>query len=301
MKLVFEGIVQGVGFRPTIYRIAKGMGLKGYVLNKGSEVEVIIDRDKDKFIEQVKKQLPSIAKITRIRTLKDDRVFDDFQILHSEKGTRHSQVPADVGICNECIGELLDENNKRYNFPFTNCTICGARYSLIKDVPYDRERTSMDDFPLCESCEKEYVDPLNRRYHAQTISCPECGPVYSLYDNNKKDLGSKEAIKRFANQIDAGKIGVIKSWGGMHLCCNLDEIPRFREWYKRPQKAFAIMVKDLKTAEEFAEINDDEKQLLLSKNRPIVLVKKKKAELASPGLDNIGLFLPYTGLHYLLF
>jgi hydrogenase maturation protein HypF len=301
MKLVFEGIVQGVGFRPTIYRIAKGMGLKGYVLNKGSEVEVIINRNEDKFIEQVKKNLPTIAKITSIKTFKDDRIFDDFQILHSEKGNRHSQVPADVGICDECISELLNEENKRYNFPFTNCTVCGARYSLIKDVPYDRERTSMDNFPLCESCHKEYVDPLNRRYHAQTISCPECGPVYHLYDKNKKDLGSKEAIKRFANQIDAGKIGVIKSWGGMHLCCNLDEIPRFRKWYNRPQKAFAVMVRDFKTAKEFGEISEEEKKLLLSKNRPIVLVKKKKAEPASPGLDNIGLFLPYTGLHYLLF
>ncbi|PNX47381.1 MAG: carbamoyltransferase HypF, partial [Thermoplasmata archaeon M8B2D] len=173
MKIVFEGIVQGVGFRPTIYRIARGMCLKGYVLNKGSEVEVIIDRDKDKFIEEVKKNLPSIAKITSIKTFKDNRIFDDFQILHSEKGNRHSQVPPDVGICDECISELLDKKNKRYNFPFTNCTICGARYSLIKDVPYDRERTSMDKFPLCKSCQNEYVDPLNRRYHAQTISCPK--------------------------------------------------------------------------------------------------------------------------------
>ena len=301
MKLVFEGIVQGVGFRPTIYRIAKAMGLKGYVLNKGSEVEVIIDCNKEKFLKEVKKNLPSIAKITRIQTFKDDRSFDDFQILHSKTGSHHSQVPADVGICDECIAELLDKNNKRYEFPFTNCTVCGARYSLIKDVPYDRERTSMDKFPLCVSCEKEYADPLNRRYHAQTISCPECGPSYRLFDNNKKDLGKKQAIKRFANQIDAGKIGVIKSWGGMHLCCNISQIPRFRKWYNRPEKAFALMVRDLKTAEEFAEITEDEKKLLTSKNRPIVPLKKKKAEIVSPGLDSIGLFLPYTGLHYLLF
>jgi len=249
MKLVFKGIVQGVGFRPTIYRLAVELGLKGYVLNKGSEVEVVIDKDEDEFIKQLKKRLPSIAKITDITKKPDTHIFKDFKILHSTSGARHSQIPADVGICDECLAELFDENNKRYNFPFTNCTICGARYSLIKDVPYDRERTSMNDFLLCKSCEKEYVDPLNRRYHAQTISCPECGPIYHLYDKNKKDLGSKEAIKRFANQIDAGKIGVIKSWGGMHLCCNLDEIPRFRKWYGRPQKAFAIMVKDFKTAQ----------------------------------------------------
>jgi len=301
MKLIFQGIVQGVGFRPTIYRIAKAMNLKGYVLNKGSEVEVVINKDEEKFIKEVKKQLPSIAKITSIEKYKDAQKFKDFKILHSKGGTRHSQIPADVGICDKCLEELFDKNNKRYNFPFTNCTVCGARYSLIKDVPYDRERTSMDDFPLCKSCQKEYVDPLNRRYHAQTISCPECGPVYHLYDNNKKDLGSKDAIKRFAKQIDSGKIGVIKSWGGMHLCCNLDEISRFRKWYNRPQKAFAVMIKDLETAEEFGSFSEEEKKLLLSKNRPIVLVEKKKAEIVSPGLDTIGLFLPYTGLHYLFF
>ena len=228
MKLIFKGIVQGVGFRPTIYRIAKQLGLNGYVLNKGSEVEVIINKNKDEFIKQVKEHLPSIAKITEIIEEKDDRNFDDFQILHSEKGERESLIPPDVGICKDCLIELFDEGDKRYLFPFTNCTVCGARYSLVKDVPYDRERTSMDEFKLCESCEKEYGSPLSRRYHAQTISCPKCGPSYRLYDKNKKNLGDECVIKRFSNQIDAGKIGVIKSWGGMHLCCNLNQIDRFR-------------------------------------------------------------------------
>jgi len=301
MKLIFKGIVQGVGFRPTIYRIAKQLGLNGYVLNKGSEVEVIINKNKDEFIKQVKEHLPSIAKITEIIEEKDDRNFDDFQILHSEKGERESLIPPDVGICKDCLIELFDEGDKRYLFPFTNCTVCGARYSVVKDVPYDRERTSMDEFKLCESCEKEYGSPLNRRYHAQTISCPKCGPSYRLYDKNKKDLGDKQAIRRFANQIDAGKIGVIKSWGGMHLCCNLDQISRFRKWYGRPQKAFAIMTRNLEAARKYGEITEDEKKLLLSKSRPIVLVNKIEAEEASPGLNTIGLFLPYTGLHHLLF
>ena len=180
MKLIFKGVVQGVGFRPTIYRIAKELGLKGYVLNKGSEVEVVINKDKDEFVKRVKKHLPSIAKITDIIEKKDDRVFNDFQILHSEKGERQSLIPPDIGICRHCLIELFDENDKRYLFPFTNCTVCGARYSVVEDVPYDRERTSMKDFKLCESCEKEYSSPLNRRYHAQTISCPKCGPFYKL-------------------------------------------------------------------------------------------------------------------------
>ena len=301
MKLIFKGVVQGVGFRPTIYRVAKKLGLKGYVLNKGSEVEVVINKDKDDFIKQLKKHLPSIAKITDIIVEKDDRTFNDFKILHSKKGKRLSLIPPDIGICEKCVSELFNKNDKRYQFPFTNCTICGARYSLVEDVPYDRERTSMDDFKLCESCKKEYISPINRRYHAQTISCPKCGPSYRLYDKNKKDLGATFPIKRFANQIDAGKIGVIKSWGGMHLCCNLNQINRFREWYNRPQKAFAIMVKNLEVAQKYGDITEDERKIMLSKNKPIVLVKKTAAEEVSPGLNTIGIFLPYTGLHHLLF
>lgn len=301
MKLIFRGVVQGVGFRPTVYRIARNMRLKGYVLNKGSEVEIVINKDEDKFIKNVKEHLPSTAKITEVVVEPDDRKFDDFKILQSENGERQSLTPVDIGICNDCLRELFNENDKRFEFPFTNCTVCGARFSLIKDVPYDRERTSMNEFKMCESCEREYTSPLNRRYHAQTISCPECGPIYNLYDKQKKDFGERQAIRRFANQIDAGRIGVIKAWGGMHLCCKLDEISRFREWYGRPQKPFAIMVRDIETVEEYGDITDDERELLLSRNRPIVLVKKLKAEGVSPGLNTIGLYLPYTGLHYLLF
>jgi hydrogenase maturation protein HypF len=301
MKLIFKGVVQGVGFRPTIYRVAKELGLNGYVLNKGSEVEVVIDRDSDEFIAQVKKQLPSIAKITDVLLEEDYRTFDNFRILHSSEGKRQSLIPVDIGICDECLSELFEPNNRRHHFPFTNCTVCGARFSLIKDVPYDRERTSMNKFPLCKACKKEYEDPMNRRYHAQTISCPSCGPTYKLYDKNQSDLGEKDAIKRFAEHIDSGKIGVIKSWGGMHICCKIDEMQRFRKWYGRPQKSFAVMVKDIQTAEQYGEITDDEQKLLLSNRRPVVLVRKKKAEQVSPGLDTIGLYLPYTGLHYLLF
>jgi len=301
MKIIFKGVVQGVGFRPTVYRTAKKLGLKGYVLNKGSEVEVVIDKNKDDFIKQLKKNLPSVAKITEISIFKDDRTFDDFKILHSKKGEKQSIIPVDIGICDDCLKELFDKKNRRFVFPFTNCTVCGARFSVIKDVPYDRERTSMDEFKLCKSCKKEYEEPLNRRYHAQTISCPVCGPVYRLYDKQKKDLGAKDTILSFAEKIDSGKIGIIKSWGGMHLCCKINEIKNFRKWYNRPQKAFAVMVKDIKTAEKYGEITEDEKEFLLSKNKPIVLVKKKKAEEISPGLNTIGLYLPYTGLHHLLF
>jgi hydrogenase maturation protein HypF len=300
-KLIFKGVVQGVGFRPTIFRIAQRLGLSGYVVNKGSEVEVVVDRDADRFIEQVRKELPRIAQVTEVVKEPDARVFPDFRILHSKKGEKRSQIPVDVATCEKCRAEMFDPGNRRYLFPFTNCTVCGARYSLIMDVPYDRERTSMDRFPICPDCQREYRDPDDRRYHAQTISCPRCGPVYRLYDRDKRDLGVKDAVSRFAAYLDQGRIGVIKSWGGMHLCCVLEELPRFREWYRRPQKAFAIMVRDLKTAEGFGDVSADERELLRSPMRPIVLLRKKTGELVSPGLDTVGVFLPYTGLHHLLF
>lgn len=301
MKLIFKGTVQGVGFRPTIYRLAKSMGLSGYVLNKGSVVEVVIDRNEDEFIKKLKENLPSIAKIASIEKIPFDKKYRDFKILYSKTGDKHSQIPYDTATCENCLNEIFDKKDRRYKYPFTNCTVCGARFSLIEDIPYDRERTSMKEFEMCKDCLKEYTDPMNRRYHAQTISCPKCGPKYFFYDRNKKNLGNKNAIVKFANEIDTGKIGVIKSWGGMHLCCNLDEIPRFREWYNRPQKSFAVMVKDIKTAEKYGDIAEFEKETLLSNKRPIVLVEKKKCELASPGLNKIGLFLPYTGLHHILF
>ncbi len=301
MKLIFKGIVQGVGFRPTIYRIATNLGLKGYVLNKGSEVEVVINKDSDLFIQQVKKNLPSIAKITEIIKQPDNRNFSDFQIKHSTSGSRESPIPPDVSTCTACQQELLDKKNRRYHFPFTNCTICGARYSLITDVPYDRERTAMAPFLLCTECNHEYRNVHDRRYHAQTISCPQCGPKYSLYNQKKQPMETENIIETFAHHIDNGAIGVIKSWGGMHLCCTLDQINRFRKWYRRPQKAFALMVKNTETAKQYAHINHTEQELLESNAHPIVLLNKKKAEEVSPGLNSIGIFLPYTGLHHLLF
>jgi hydrogenase maturation protein HypF len=301
MKLIFKGVVQGVGFRPTIYRIATQLGLKGYVLNKGSEVEVVIDRDVKKFLTLVSQELPSIASITKVVQQPDTRTFHDFQILHSKQGEKMSPIPPDVATCDDCLHDIFDARNRRYLYPFTNCTVCGARYSLIRDVPYDRERTAMKEFCLCPECKQEYCTPGDRRYNAQTISCPRCGPRYHLYDKKGKDLGAEDAIKRFAGFIDQGKIGVMKSWGGMHLCCRIDRIKEFRAWYKRPQKAFAVMVRDIKTAERYSKISADERRLLLSNKRPIVLVTKKDNEEISPGLDSIGLYLPYTATHHLLF
>ncbi|MDG6228877.1 MAG: carbamoyltransferase HypF [Candidatus Thermoplasmatota archaeon] len=300
-RLIFKGIVQGVGFRPTIYRVAKRLQSHGYVLNKGSEVEVVIDTDPEVFIDELNKQLPSIAKIMDIKKTRCSLSFDSFEIRHSKEGDKESLIPVDTALCTACEQELFTKKNRRYHFSFINCTVCGARYSVIEDVPYDRERTTMKLFPLCKNCTKEYTDPLDRRYHAQTISCPRCGPQYHLYDADGVDISGDDPIKQFAELLNEGKIGVMKSWGGMHLCCTLDQIKRFRLWYKRPEKAFAIMVKDITAARRYAEISNSEEMLLRSEKRPIVLVKKKNAFGVSPGLDTIGIFLAYTGAHHLLF
>ncbi len=304
MKIIFRGVVQGVGFRPLIYRIAKELGLHGYVLNKGGEVEVVIDGDEKKFIEEVKKRLPDVARIDEIIVQPYDASYDDFKIIESKDGHREFAIPVDTAICDSCLKEIFDKNNRRYLYPFTNCTICGARFSLIKDLPYDRENTSMDEFKMCNECLNEYKDAMNRRYHAQTISCPKCGPYYTLYGRDGDAIAIKnEAIKKFAEYMDNGYFGVIKSWGGMHLVCSVDKINEFRKWYGREQKPFAIMVRDIKTAEKYAYISEEEKKILLSKARPIVLLHKRNDALenASPGLPNIGIYLPYSALHHILF
>ena len=300
-KLIFRGVVQGVGFRPMVYRVAKSLGSHGFVLNTGSEVEVVIDTDPDEFILKLKKMLPSIAQISSIEKKIDKRKFSDFTIKKSMSGSKHSLIPVDTALCRECLTELFDKNNRRYHYPFTNCTVCGARYSVITNVPYDRNQTAMDEFPLCEQCTKEYENPFDRRYHAQTISCPQCGPHYSIYDEKGTIIKSNNPISDFAQRIDNGNIGVIKSWGGMHLCCTLENISLFRSWYHRPQKSFAVMVKDTNVAKEFANISKENYVLLNSTSRPIVLLPKTKERNIAPGLDYIGLFLPYTPVHYLLF
>lgn len=312
MKLYVYGIVQGVGFRPTVYRVAKSMGCNGYVRNNGSNVEIFVDKNHDEFLKLLKKELPPLARIDNIEFSKSDisEKFEDFKIIFSKNGTRESFLPPDTAICNDCLMELFDEEDRRYLYPFINCTNCGARFSLISNVPYDRNNTSMKEFLLGKKCEREYKNPENRRFHAQTISCSKDGPLYSLYNTNKKKIDTINPIKDFANEIEKGKIGIVKSWGGMHIVCSLSEIDRMRNWYKRPNKPFAVMVKDLKTINKFAVLNECSKQLLLSNQKPIVLLPKKNIsdeilknyiEIISPGLDKIGMYLPYSGVQHILF
>ncbi len=318
MQLKIYGIVQGVGFRPFVYKIARKLGYTGYVRNNGSNVEIVLDGDYKPFLKEFKKHLPPLASVDRIEKSNGARVKEllyengihagEFKILLSTDGVRQSVIPPDTALCNECLQELFNPNNRRYHYPFINCTNCGARFSVISNMPYDREKTSMNKFKLCEQCNNEFTDPTNRRMHAQTISCPLDGPKFSLYTKGGVQIPTESPIKDFASELDKGAIGIMKSWGGMHIVSILDEIDRLREWYRRPEKPFAVMVKDLNAVEKYCDLDEYTRSLISMAERPIVLVQKKRdsdsdplLEQVSPGLDSIGIYLPYSAIQHLLF
>jgi hydrogenase maturation protein HypF len=305
MKITVYGIVQGVGFRPTVYRVAKVLGLKGFVLNNGSNVEIHVDRDAERFMTQLKKALPTLARIDRVEFEDVEETLSDFSIVESHDGRRVSLIPTDTAMCTTCVADFTDGGNRRHLFPFTNCTECGARFTVIADLPFDRARTSMADFPMCPDCTNEYASPSDRRFHAQTISCPRCGPKYTLFDGDKKELKG-DAFGLFASGIDSGSVGLLKGWGGMHIICTFENASRLRKVYRRGDKPYAVMMRDLKTARRYASIGDPEEKLLTSPQRPIVLLHKRddataQLEKVSPGLGNLGVMLPYSGAHLLMF
>jgi hydrogenase maturation protein HypF len=310
MKIFIRGTVQGVGFRPTVYRVAKSLGLRGYVLNKGSNVEIGIKENENvvEFLNFLMKELPPIASIDEIE-VKDEPIsrYEDFKIINSSEGEKTSVTPVDTAICEECVRELFDEDNRRYLYPFINCTSCGARFSVIENTPYDRANTSMRDFEMCRECLAEYTNPMDRRFHAQTISCPRCGPKYTLYDKDKgvEVLEGRNPIISFARLIDEGAIGIAKGWGGMHIICKFEQANRLRKLYGRPAKPFAVMFSDLNTIEKYVGLKEKEEKLLTSAQRPIVLLDKNSSsddlDDISPGLGNVGMYLPYSGFHYVLF
>ena len=309
MKIFIRGTVQGVGFRPTVYRVAKSLGLSGYVLNKGSNVEIGIKEDEkaEEFLNSLTKELPPLASIDEIE-VKDEPIsrYEDFKIMNSSEGLKTSVTPVDTAICEECVRELFDAGNRRYLYPFINCTSCGARFSVIENIPYDRSNTSMRVFKMCEECFAEYTNPMDRRFHAQTTSCTECGPEYTLYGRDKviKDIdGGKAPLKTFARLIDEGAVGIAKSWGGMHIISKFEEANRMRQLYGRHAKPFAVMFRDLSTIKNYADLEATAEKLLTSPQRPIVLLDKTSVDLSdiSPGLDSVGVYLPYSGLHHILF
>ena len=294
-----QGFVQGVGFRPFVYKIAHELNLVGFVRNSAQGVELEIqgyDADIAEFENLLHSKLPPLARIDKIEKSQLEFHHDkDFVILQSttlSSSSKIALIPPDIAICSECLKDI--KNRYKYkNYFATNCTNCGPRYSIIMTVPYDRAFTSMQKFGMCISCQKEYTNPTNRRYHAQPISCNSCGPKLSA------------TIKESAEFIKGGKIIAIKGVGGFHIVCdatNDETVKRLREYKHRPTKPFAIMCKDIEQVNSLASIEEEELRLLTSKEAPIVILKKHKYEnLIAPNIDRIGCFLPYTALHHLLF
>ncbi len=311
------GVVQGVGFRPSVKRAADRMGFRGFIRNDGSHVTIGVDMDVEGFLKGVKEELGPMARIEGV----DSREMDwadlnmeepsGFSITPSREGSMDSSLPPDTAMCRGCQGEMFDPDDRRYRFPFTNCTDCGARYTAIRSLPYDRERTTMEPFDLCTSCTDEYTDTTFRRFHAQTISCGKDGPAYVYLGRNMKEVSTGwDAFLDAAGEIKRGGKIIMKGWGGMHICCAPSELGRLRKWYGRPYKPFALMVRDLGTANSIVRLSVEGRRILSSPACPIVLMEKrpdapgwarKGLDLASPGLGNVGIYLPYSGGHHLLF
>jgi hydrogenase maturation protein HypF len=314
--MTVSGVVQGVGFRPFVYRMAIINALTGYVRNLGDAgVEILLEGKEESiasFLCQLREQSPPSAKIYDITTTRINgrRQYLTFSICKSSHETRNSGsiVPPDVAICNKCLKELRDRHDPRYQYFFITCTDCGPRFTIIEKLPYDRENTTMRDFPLCDFCHKEYVDPLNRRFHAQTVACPACGPKAYLCTRTGEEINTKDPVREAGIFLSEGSIIAIKGYGGFHIATSaLKDTPlvRLRKAKQRNHKPFALMSRDLEATRGFAHVSQTESEWLLSYIRPIVLLDKKDefplSRLISPGLHNVGVMLPYGGLHYLLF
>lgn len=304
------GTVQGVGFRPFIYRLAREFGFSGWVKNDENGVQIKINcaqSEIEPFINQIQVQKPPLSKIEQIKfTEAGHQALLDFNVIHSSQGgVKITFLPPDCSICKDCERELKDPQNRRFGYPLISCTNCGVRYSMIKTLPYDRQNTSMGEFEMCEKCRSEYGNPSDRRYYAQTIGCFDCGPKFSAFDKDLKPLNF--SIQLICDALENGKILAIKSVGGYHLVCDATNdaaVLELRRRKNRPSKPFAVMVQDLQMAKKIASINGKEEEILESIARPIVVLRQNSEPFLSafinPKIDKIGLFLPFTPLHILI-
>jgi hydrogenase maturation protein HypF len=311
--ILVRGIVQGVGFRPFVYNLATRLGLCGFVSNQSGSVRIEVEGEPpslERFVRELTTRPPPLAHIEQVsceqRMPTGER---DFRIEPSEvEATSPIFISPDVATCPECLAELLDPNDRRYRYPFLNCTNCGPRLTIITGAPYDRPRTTMAAFALCAACRAEYDDPRNRRFHAQPTACPACGPHLSALDADEKPLAVADPLGFFAEALCRGKIGALKGLGGYHLACdarNAGVVAELRRRKHRDEKPFAIMVPDATAAAILAEVGAAERRLLVSSQCPIVLLKKVPAtrsiaEEVAPGNPWLGVMLPYTPLHHLL-
>ncbi len=306
-----NGLVQGVGFRPFVYRLAKGYRLTGWVRNTSRGVEIEAEGDLtslENFLQALTAQAPPLARVEAVEAVDMEPLADAaFAIYESENMSgAEAVIPPDVGLCRDCAGEILDPKDRRYGYPFTNCTNCGPRFTLIRQVPYDRDQTTMRDFSMCPACAREYLDPGDRRFHAEPTACPACGPHLWLEVAGRRiETGALEAAGRLLWQ---GKILALKGLGGFHLACdarNDTAVEMLRRRKGRVAKPFAVMVRDLKEAVRLCQIDRAIEELLLSSQNPAVLAPKRPncevSKAVAPGNNYLGLILPYTPLHLLLF
>ena len=307
-----EGIVQGVGFRPFIYQLAVRYQLAGHVGNTDFGVDLEVEgeaRHIDSFMKSVVNSPPPLAHIASVRwTDIPPQNQQSFEIRKSKsRHERSALISPDVGICEDCLRELQDPQDRRFRYPFINCTNCGPRYTITKDIPYDRISTTMAPFRMCSECQREYDDPMNRRFHAQPNACWSCGPVPALHDRNGEAIKCDDPVTEAIRFLTRGSILAVKGLGGFHLCVdarNHDAVVRLRRRKHREEKPLAVMVKDLDSARKLVRVNRKEAEVLLSRQKPIVLLEKR----ASHGLSGqvaphnryLGVMLPYTPLHVLL-
>lgn len=311
-KIEVKGIVQGVGFRPYIFNLAKRYQLKGWVKNTSKGVIIEVDGKEEEieaFLKSISTSPPPLAHIDSITSNSiPPNGFTTFQIIESETiPGEFVPISPDMSICDDCRRELFDPSDPRYHYPFINCTNCGPRFTIIKDIPYDRPKTTMGAFPMCDFCEQEYHDPSNRRFHAQPVACPTCGPYIWLEVDHKEIASHEEALQQARQMLCDGKILAIKGLGGFHLACdagNDKAVNTLRERKHRTDKPFAVMVFDASIAERYCTLSPSELALLESREKPIVLVSSKPqsgiSDLVAPGNNRMGVMLPYTPLHLLL-
>ncbi len=309
-----NGIVQGVGFRPFVYNLADKYGLKGFVLNNTEGVTIRVEGEAsevDAFFEDVRTNPPPLAQING--ATKEAAEFQGFQEFKVEKSTasdkRTTFIPPDTGVCDECLGEFFDGGDRRFHYPFITCTHCGPRFSIIEDIPYDRATTAMKIFPLCEDCQREYDSPPDRRFHTEPTACGKCGPRLSLFDRQRKlvSTDTDTIARKTVEFLKEGKILAIKGVGGFHLAvdaANDEAVNLLRERKRRPFKPFALMSGSLDTIAGFLDVSAKEKEMLIAKERAIVILKETKplaSRSVAPGLTFLGMMLPYTPFQHLLF
>lgn len=311
-KIRIEGIVQGVGFRPFVYRIATERDLNGTVLNDSQGVLIEVegkDEAVESFLAALRDELPPLASISRMEVEEQQTSGGvGFTIIESRSGShRSAQIAPDTHVCPECLKELFDPSDRRYRYPFINCTNCGPRYSIVTDIPYDRPLTTMVDFPMCSACQTEYDDPLSRRFHAQPNACAACGPQLSFCDEQGLQIPCEDPVEETVRRLKDGQIVAIKGLGGYHLAVdatNTQAVERMRQRKLRDEKPFALMAFSIERIKQFAHLTELDERMLVGVERPIVLLEQRQESLISPLVAPrnrfFGTMLPYTPLHYLL-